>query len=200
MIGSFLRRALRRPASRRQEWSRLLGDRLCIGEGTRIETASLVARNPAGCRLVLGANSNIECRIVFEREQASVEIGSRTHVGGGTLLDAAERIVIGDDVLVAFDVIVMDHDSHALGFERWRHDVAQWIEGRKDWTWVKRSAVEIADKAWIGARALLLKGVHVGEGAIVAAGSVVTRDVPAWTLVGGNPAKELRRLDGADES
>jgi len=53
----------------------------------------------------------------------------------------------------------------------------------------------IEDDAWIGFKATILKGVHIGRGAIVAAGSVVTHDVPAWTIVAGNPARVVKRLD-----
>jgi acetyltransferase-like isoleucine patch superfamily enzyme len=121
-------------------------------------------------------------------------IGDRTHVGGGSLIDAAERIEIGNDVLISFDVVIMDHDSHALEFEKRRHDVADWLEGKKDWSHVPRRQVRIADKAWIGVRAMILKGVELGEGCVVAAGAVVTKDVPPWTLVAGVPARVVRSL------
>lgn len=52
--------------------------------------------------------------------------------------------------------------------------------------------IEIGSEAFIGARALILPGVHVGEGAVVAAGAVVTKDVPPWMIVGGNPARTIR--------
>jgi maltose O-acetyltransferase len=54
--------------------------------------------------------------------------------------------------------------------------------------------VIINDKAWIGFNAILLKGVVIGEGAVVAAGSVVTKDVEPWTMVAGNPARVIKRL------
>ena len=58
---------------------------------------------------------------------------------------------------------------------------------------LKTAAVEIGDMAWVGARAIILPGRKIGEGAVVAAGSVVTRDVEPWTVVGGNPAKVLKK-------
>ncbi len=76
-----------------------------------------------------------------------------------------------------------------------RTDVADWMRGHKDWTHVAIAAVTIADRAWIGFGATILKGVTVGEGAVVAAQSVVTRDVAPWTVVAGNPAREIRRMD-----
>jgi galactoside O-acetyltransferase len=165
-----------------------------VGEGTRISAGNVAARSPEGVSVRVGRGSNVEGTIVLERPGARVSIGARTHVGGGTLLDAAEEISIGDDVLLAFEVLIMDHDSHALRFSQRHDDVANWMRGEKDWTHVRRAPVRVGDKAWIGARAILLKGVTVGEGGVVAAGSVVTRDVPPFTIVGGNPARVLREL------
>ena len=175
-------------------WPRLLAGRVVIGRGTKLNSASLSAREPNGCSLAIGAESNIEASLVFERANARIAIGSRTHVGGGTLLISASSIEIGDDVLIAFDALIMDHNSHSLKFSERRHDVRNWIHGVKDWSTVAIAPVRISDKAWIGARAMILKGVTIGEGAIVGAGSVVTRDVPAWTIAGGNPAQVIRAL------
>lgn len=58
----------------------------------------------------------------------------------------------------------------------------------KDWSTVKSAPIKICDKAWIGFNAIILKGVTIGEGAVVGAGAVVTHDVPPWTIVAGNPA------------
>ena len=66
--------------------------------------------------------------------------------------------------------------------------------GNKDWTDVPVRSVVIGDKAWIGFNSIVLKGVSIGERAIVAAGSVVTRDVPAATVVAGNPARVIREI------
>jgi len=176
-------------------WQSILaGGELCIGQGTRLDGASLTARDPTGCVLAIGDECLIECSIVLEKSRSRVHIGSRTQVGGGTLLDAACDIHIGDDVLIAFGALIMDHNSHSLAFRDRSHDVEGWLRGQKDWTHVERAPVTIGDKAWVGARAIILKGVSVGEGAIVAAGSIVTKDVPAWTIVAGNPAQVVRPL------
>jgi len=180
-------------------WRRMLGDGLRVGNGTRLSRARLVARNPAGCRCTVGSSSNIEGTIVLDRPGAVVSIGSRTHIGGRSVIEAATDISIGDDVLIAFDVFIIDHDSHSLQFEHRAHDVEAWIQGRKDWTHVATAPVRIHDKAWIAARSIILKGVSVGEGAIVGTGSVVTRDVPPWSIVAGNPARVIREsLRGAE--
>jgi len=181
------------PADAATEWPRLLEGRMRVGAGTQL-SGKLAARAPSGCSLEIGSQSNIEGSLVFEKSDAVITIGSRTHIGGGTLVAAAERIEIGDDVLLAFDIIVMDHNSHAVSFAQRQHDVTMWIKGQKDWSQVGMAPVRILNRSWIGARAIILKGVTVGEGGIVAAGSVVTNDVPAWTIVGGNPARVIREL------
>ena len=64
----------------------------------------------------------------------------------------------------------------------------------KDWSVVNSNPIKICDDVWIGMNVIILKGVTVGEGAIVGAGSVVTKDVPAWTVVAGNPARVVKVL------
>ena len=68
------------------------------------------------------------------------------------------------------------------------------IGAYKDWSNVKEDKVTIKDKAWIGFNSIILKGVTIGEGSIVGAGSVVTKDIPDWSIVGGNPAKVIREI------
>jgi acetyltransferase-like isoleucine patch superfamily enzyme len=134
-------------------------------------------------RLQVGEGSILECRISSDREGASFLIGERTFVGS-SLLVAAERIQIGDDVLISWGCTIVDHDSHHLQWAQRRHDVDEHREGRKNWDGISIRPVVIDDKAWIGMNVIILKGVHIG--------SVVTRDVAPYTLVAGNPARLLR--------
>jgi galactoside O-acetyltransferase len=62
----------------------------------------------------------------------------------------------------------------------------------KNWTGVKHAPIIIKDKAWIGFNCIILKGVTIGEGAVVGAGSVVTENVPDYAVVAGNPARLIR--------
>jgi acetyltransferase-like isoleucine patch superfamily enzyme len=95
---------------------------------------------------------------------------------------------------VSWGVTIVDHDSHNLNWELRQSDVRQWAQGRKDWTNVPHAPVVIADKAWIGFNVTVLKGVTIGEGAVVAACAVVTKDIPPYSLAGGNPAQVIRKL------
>jgi acetyltransferase-like isoleucine patch superfamily enzyme len=64
----------------------------------------------------------------------------------------------------------------------------------KNWDVVKMASIKIQDKVWLGMNVTVLKGVTIGEGSVVAAGSIVTKDVPPWTLVAGNPARVIKEL------
>lgn len=193
-------RQLLQATYRRQLWRHALSGRFAVGSRTRLAGASLVVRDRTDCRLVIGEASDIGGAIVFEAAGARVEIGDRTHLGGGSLLDAAVEIVVEDDVLIAFGALLIDHDSHSLDFAHRSGDVADWMNGRKDWTHVARGAIHIENKVWVGARAMVLKGVRLGEGCVVAAGAVVTQDVAPWTLVAGVPARFIRDLPRADRA
>lgn len=156
-----------------------------------------------GICVEIGEESQLFGSLVVQRHGAHIRIGSRTQIGASTLM-AIESITVGDDVLIAWGVTILDNDSHSLTWQERRSDVAQcgrdyhatpedWARG-KDWSVVRAAPIAIGNKAWIGFGVSILKGVTIGEGAVVGAGSVVTRDVPPWTLVAGNPARIVREL------
>lgn len=145
--------------------------------------------NPANCALQVGDQSLIDGTICFERNDASLQIGRNTAINGGTMFVLSEQSKVGDNVWVSFDCLIMDHDGHSPASVIRRKDLPNLLSGRaKDWSVVKGAPVHIEDDAWIGARAIILKGVTVGRASIVGAGAVVTKDVPPYSIVGGNPA------------
>jgi acetyltransferase-like isoleucine patch superfamily enzyme len=141
----------------------------------------------------VGDGSILLADVLFDREGASLTLGDRTFVGKSTIA-IASRVGIGNDVLMAWGCTIVDHDSHALRFSDRRDDVSNWYLGIKDWSRVEIEPVIIQDRVWIGLNAIILKGVTIGEGAVVAAGSVVTKDVPPYVVVAGNPARVVREL------
>lgn len=144
-------------------------------------------------RLLVGKESIIEASLFYDRSGSQVVIGDRVFIGNSTLV-CAESIFIGDDVLISWGCTIVDHNSHSAIFSERRHDVQNWYQGKKDWTSVKVNPVSICDKAWLGFNVIVLKGVTIGEGAIVGAGSVVTKDVDSYTIVAGNPARLIREI------
>ena len=144
------------------------------------------------CIVSIGTQSQISGSLVFDRENASISIGDRVFMNG-TLI-ASQNIELGNDILIAWGTVVVDHNSHSISFSKRANDVVDWQQGKKDWSHVKIKSVKICSKAWIGFNAIILKGVTIGEGAVVSAGSVVTNDVPPWTIVAGNPAKVIGEI------
>lgn len=106
-----------------------------------------------------------------------MRVGDRVFFNNGVFISCVHEIEIGDDVAIANYAYLTDSDSHG-------------VEGRK----VREAPIRIGNGAWIGAKAIILPGVTVGSRALVAAGAVVTRDVPDDTLVAGNPARIIREL------
>jgi galactoside O-acetyltransferase len=150
-------------------------------------------RGKQNCSLKVGNGSIVHASLLFERPDAEILIGNDTFIGKSNLV-AASKVSIGSNVLISWGVTIVDHNSHSIRYAQRAEDVADWRVGKKDWSNVAIKPVQIGDKSWIGFNAMILKGVTIGEGAIVGAGSVVTKDVPAWTIVGGNPAKVIREI------
>lgn len=154
-------------------------------------------RGALQCRLVVGHHCFIRDKIVFERPKARLCVGDRTYLGNG-LIAIAQSVEIGSDVMFGWGVTVVDHNSHSTRFSQRQGDTERWLQGLKDWSTVTIEPVKIHDKVWIGFNAVILKGVTIGEGSVVAAGAIVTKPVPAWTIVAGNPARIIRELAPGD--
>lgn len=146
-----------------------------------------------GCTLRIGDQSMVQTRLTIEREGGCLTVGHRSFVGEGQI-SCACRIEVGDDVMIAWGTTIFDHASHSLRFSERANDVANWLRGTKDWDRVDMAPVRICSKAWIGFGSIVLPGITIGEGAVVGAGSVVTRDVAPWTVVAGNPARTIREI------
>jgi len=175
------------------EWKarqRLSGN-LAIASSAKLSYRKL--KMSSSNRLTIGQGSIMECSFSFERDGAEIAIGRDTFIGASRIV-CATRVEIGDDVLVSWGCTISDHNSHSVSWSGRRNDVREWYRGRKDWSQVLTAPVKLGNKCWIGMNAIVMKGVEVGEGAVVAAGSVVTKNVAAWTIVGGNPAKVIREL------
>ena len=116
-------------------------------------------------------------------------------MGPGTTIYCYEEIEIGDDIMFSWDITLLDTNAHSLEWKDRQHDVVNWKKGAafKDWSVVQHEKVVVKSKAWIGFNSIVLKGVTIGEGAVVAAGSVVVKSVDDFTVVGGNPAQIIKK-------
>jgi acetyltransferase-like isoleucine patch superfamily enzyme len=155
--------------------------------------------NIAGNRgaVAIGQHSVISGHLQVFAHGGSIRIGDWVFVGSGSHIWSAAGVIIGNRVLVSHNVSVLDTNSHPLDAKaRFAQSKAILSTGhpRTD-PGIESAPVRIGDDAWISYGASVLRGVTIGEGAIVGAASVVTRDVEPWTVVAGNPARVIRKLD-----
>jgi acetyltransferase-like isoleucine patch superfamily enzyme len=123
---------------------------------------------------------------------ARIQIGERCDLNGCSIA-AYESVTIGNRVQIGPGGWISDTDLHSLDMETRRKQLSG---ATFDWKDVARVPVSIEDDVWIGASVLILKGVHIGEGSVVGAGSVVTNNVPEYCVVAGNPAIVVKNLAG----
>jgi acetyltransferase-like isoleucine patch superfamily enzyme len=145
-------------------------------------------RRVLGVRLGPGSGIHLNCYVWFNgpgrmRREGLLTIGHHTRVNRSCCLDARGGLSIGNNVSISPDVAILTMEH---------------LKDDPDFATVTRP-VRIEDHVWIGMRAMVMPGVTIGRGAVVAAGAVVTRDVPAGAIVGGIPAHPIgqRRLDPA---
>jgi acetyltransferase-like isoleucine patch superfamily enzyme len=133
-------------------------------------------RGAKDTHLIIGDDVSLLADVGFflDRPGATVTLGDRTSINRRTEIVCQEAVTIGDDCRIGWDVVITDSHAHT-------------IDGGR-----AIAPVLIADHVWIGARAIVLAGVTIGEGAVVGAGAVVTRDVAPNSLVVGAPARVVR--------
>lgn len=141
--------------------------------------------------------THIKGELLVFKFGGKIKIGSNSFIGEGTRIWSGERIEIGNNVLISHNVNIIDTNSHeinnierAQGYKNLLENGHSAIKGN-----IECKSIIIQDYAWINFNASILKGVRIGQGAIVAAGSIVTKDVPEFTLVAGNPAKVIKHLN-----
>ncbi|MBU79552.1 MAG: acetyltransferase [Flavobacteriales bacterium] len=152
-------------------------------------------------KIKLGKESTFFCKFILEKPNAVIQIGDNVYIGASNIY-CSTNIVIGNNVLISWGVKIYDHNSHSLTPEDRIYDIR--LAGKnirkghsltlnKNWNNVAKEPIYIMDNVWIGMDATILKGVTIGENSIIAAGSVVTKDVEPNTIVGGNPARIIKK-------
>ncbi len=161
-------------------WLRLQG--MTIGRHTKIGKISATWPHT----VKLGEQCTAEDNVDFQYygpwiESAALNFGDRVHVSRNTHFNIQNAIHIGDDVMIAAGCKFIDHDH---GF------------AARDQPMVRQpiatAPIHIDNNVWIGANAIVLKGVHIGSGSVIAAGAVVRKDVPANQIWGGVPARYIK--------
>jgi tetrahydrodipicolinate N-acetyltransferase len=141
-----------------------------------------VVRVRRGARLVVDGVVSLQRGVRIVVDAGELRIGHATNINGLTKILVAESVRIGSECTLSWDVQILDNDFHTMT-----------VDGAER---PSKGRVLIGDKVWIGARAVILKGVEIGDGAVIAAGAVVTRDVPPGTIAAGMPAKVVGKVEG----
>jgi acetyltransferase-like isoleucine patch superfamily enzyme len=178
-----------------------------VGSHTVVDGAERITVSPGGALRVglgsFGLTSEHDTSVIRVREGASLHcdgvvslqrgvrivvdsgqltIGHETNVNGlGTKILVADAITIGARCTFSWDVQLLDNDFHTMTVGGVQQSSA--------------APIVIGDHVWVGTRAIVLKGVTIGDGAVVAAGAIVTKDVPAHAVVAGIPAKVVGSAD-----
>jgi len=167
-----------------------------IGERSTFSGTFTVRK--AGGRIHVGADCLIEGSLGTETEVSRLLIGNNVYIGRSVLVSVSS-LIVEDDVLISSDCLIQDSDNHNIRYSVRKNDCQDWKNGQHhDWGVTPTAPVRICRGAWIGAKSIVLKGVTVGEGAVVGAGSVVTRNVDPYTVVAGNPARLIRVIDDSN--
>jgi len=114
----------------------------------------------------------------------TLSIGDNSHLGYSVSITLGKEIIIGKNVLIANNVYLNSYDSHPIDHIKRANNEPPEPRGS--------GYIHIQDYAWIGSNSIILKNTTIGKGAIVGAGSIVTKDVDPFTIVAGNPARVVR--------
>jgi acetyltransferase-like isoleucine patch superfamily enzyme len=172
------RRFERRYSCRIHEGGRILANNRHLRESVRV-----------------GANTHIRGELFTFGHGGRIIMGSYCYVGENSKLWSALELKIGDRVLIGHNTSIFDSDTHPLNPDmRHRQYVEIITKGHPLEIDLREEPVVIEDDVWIGCNVVVLKGVRIGHGAVVGAGSVVTDDVPPYVIVAGNPARVVREL------
>jgi acetyltransferase-like isoleucine patch superfamily enzyme len=152
--------------------------------------------NERSC-VTIGGDTALRALIRVEA-QGRLTIGHSVYLGDGTVISVMDAVSIGDGTLVAHGVQIFDNDSHPVDAadrmadfrKKLGHKLARPIH-------IGRAPIQIGRRCWLGMNSIVTKGVTIGDDTIVAAGSVVTKDLPAGVLAAGNPARVVKTLDPA---
>ena len=164
---------------------------VCVKCGRGLSLSSGIPQVMGPLNLYIGNNVSLHGVSTFIAGKVfpspSLYIGDNTHLGYQMGINVGTKIIIGKHVLIANRVALIGYDAHPLDPILRSENFPPDVNGCGD--------ILIEDYAWIGANVTILKNVTIGKASIVAAGSVVTKSVPPYSIVAGNPARVVKSLD-----
>lgn len=180
-------------------WHQPIPENVTWGEGFYTETAQIFRFVRSKHQPAVTLGNHVSC---YAGCSFSIGVNGTCRVGDFTLLNGAlimaeERVEIGSHVLISWNVGIADSDFHPIDPAQRLQDtyaLAPFYKDRPARPAIRTAPVVIQDNVWIGMGAVILKGVTIGENSVVAAGAIVTKDVPPNVVVAGNPAVIVKQL------
>jgi len=168
---------------------------LVDARGTLHPSSTIVNHQQDPSAITVGANTHIRGELLVCAHGGKIHIGDTCFVGEGSRIWSASSVRIGNRVLISHSVNIHDNDSHSPSAESRHKHFGQIIEAGhpNQLDDVATAPVLIEDDSWIGFGSAIFRGVTIGRGAVVSAGSVVIRDVAPYCVVAGNPAHTIGR-------
>ena len=158
-----------------------------------------------GCLIILQDGSNKEdielgeyvtiYGTISSQHNGRVKMGSYTRLGRNSIIRAVDSVVIGDYTAIADNVVITDNNNHPTDAKFRRKMKEDTLGGdMRLWKHSPHAPIVIGENVWVGEYARIQKGVTIGDNSIIAAGAIVTKDVPANVIVAGIPAKVIKSL------
>ena len=148
--------------------------------------------------ITIGAESAVLGHLATFPKSGKISIGQKCFIGENSRIWSAARIEIGDYVIISHNVNIHDSNSHSLDYAERKiefDDILPSLKASYHDFDIKPSPIVIENDVWIGFNAVILRGVRIGRGAIIGACTVVTKDVPPFTVVAGNPMRIIQALE-----
>jgi acetyltransferase-like isoleucine patch superfamily enzyme len=151
--------------------------------------------------IIIGSNSHIRGELLIQHNKGKIKVGDYCFIGPSSKIWSAKSILIGDNVFISHNVNIMDTNSHEIDanirLESFKKSLNDEVD--IDYSQISVKEVIIEKNAWIGFNAIILRGVTIGEGAIVSAGTIVTKSIPPYTLVGGSPCRIIKYINNENK-
>ena len=174
---------------------RRFGDHFQQGYNTTVNLSKIIVTKKSSGNICIGNYVMCGGELYSFLNKGNISIGDYSYIGQNSRVWSLSSIKIGDRVLISHNVMIMDNRTHPLESEiRHAQYMAKFGFPFPENMELDAREIRIEDDVLISANAIILRGVSIGKNSIIAAGSVVTKDVPANVIVGGNPARIIRDI------
>ena len=197
MMGRILRRIFKTPVRESKESFYKKQGNLIAGKNCQIDNlnVTIFGASPGILNVEIGDDCMLEGNLYLYSSASKIKIGDRVFFAGGSSIYCYDEVEVGSDVMISWGCTVIDTNAHSLNSKDRMNDVVDWKKGweYKNWSVVESKKVKIGASVWIGFNSIILKGVDLGGGSIVGAGSVVSKSFEAYSVIGGNPAVFIKK-------